>query len=183
LFILPRFFINRMRLQLKDVFSLANGLSGFFALPLFFLVGYFPAAAMVLLALVFDFLDGKVARKSRGDDEFGKQLDSLADAVSFGAVPPFLLLSFHSLYSYSPNGGFWVFYPLLLGGLFFLGACLIRLALFNVQKEKGVYHGLPSPLAAALAVVFGWLNPYVGIILLFVLGAAMLSKFKLKKVF
>jgi len=166
-----------MQLHLKDYVSLANACSGFLALPVFFLFGYFSSLALVVLAVAFDFLDGIIARKDKAHNEFGKQLDSLADAVSFGVVPPILVFFFHS------PASFLEFFALLLGGLFFLSAALIRLAEYNLQKESGFYYGFPSPLAAFLLLLLGWIGVAFAVFLLFLLAGLMLSKFKLKKVF
>lgn len=166
-----------MRLHFKDALSLANALCGFLAVALFFTFGFLPSLALILLAVLFDFFDGKVARKQKSSDDFGKQLDSLADAVSFGFAPPMLVFLQH--YPSTPIA----FFSLLLGGLFFTSATLIRLAEYNLQKGNKFYQGLPSPFAAFALLLVGWVNVQAAVFALFLLGALMLSKFKVKKVF
>ncbi len=166
-----------MRLQLKDVFSLANALCGFLALALFFIFGFASSFALLLLAVLFDYFDGRIARKGSASNEFGKQIDSLSDAVSFGAVPAALVLFQH--YPGTPVA----FFAVLLGGLFYVAAVIVRLAEYNLQKEKGFYHGLPCPFAALLLLLFGWFDWRIAVFALFALGILMLSKFRLKKVF
>ena len=102
------------------------------------------AAIAILLAAVFDSLDGKVARLVKGASEFGVQLDSLADIISFGIAPALLL--FH-----------WQFQQLHQVGamaVFIFVACgALRLARFNVQTKKIsnlFFVGLPVPAAAAV---------------------------------
>lgn len=120
------------------------------------------AALMIFGAIVFDGLDGPVARLAKQTSEFGAQLDSLADAISFGVAPAFLMLKF------SP-----VFHPRLLWGIaiLYVLCALLRLARYNVHKNdeqwKGSFCGLPSPAAAgtvASLVVIGpgllqWTRP------------------------
>ncbi|MEM4254714.1 MAG: CDP-alcohol phosphatidyltransferase family protein [Candidatus Norongarragalinales archaeon] len=166
-----------MRLHLKDLLSLANACSGFLAMAFFFLFGYLSAFVMVLLAMLADFLDGKVARKQGKHDDFGVQLDSLADGVSFALAPAALVF-----FQHYPATAF-AFFALLLAGLFYLSAGLVRLAEYNSQKEKGFYYGLPSPFAAFFVLLFGWIGVEAGAAVLLLAGVLMLSKFKLKKVF
>ncbi|MFH0971103.1 MAG: CDP-alcohol phosphatidyltransferase family protein, partial [Candidatus Micrarchaeota archaeon] len=110
----------------KDFLTLANGASGFLAI--YYALTYNPNAAIVFVVIsaVFDYFDGKVARET-GEDEFGKQLDSLADAISFGAAPAAIVLS--------ANFGMLS----LVFAICYVCSGLVRLAAFNLQKEKGVY--------------------------------------------
>lgn len=115
-------------------------------------------ALLVFVAMFFDMLDGKVARMTGTDGEFGAELDSLSDVVAFGVAPAMLL---HRLVL--GESGVWgegerliwmvsVLYPVLTA---------IRLARYNVEHESGptdVFRGLPSPGAAA--VVCSWILLY-----------------------
>ena len=159
-------------LKTKDYLTLGNGASGFLAIVLYFPFGYFASAALVLLAVVFDVLDGLIARKTNSHDEFGKQLDSLSDAVSFAAAPAVVV----SLY-------FGLDLLVSCAALFFLFSGLIRLAKFNVQKNDGFYYGLPSPLATVALMAFAWMNYYLALLVLFGTGLLMLSNWKNKKPF
>lgn len=173
-----------MRLLLKDYLTIANAASGLLAIAFYFIFGYFASVGLVLLALVFDFFDGIAARGQKSQNDFGIQLDSLADAVSFAAAPPLLLFWFYSTYGFPVGLPLAAGFLFLLGaGVFFLSCALIRLAKFNLQKEKGVYYGLPSPIAAVLVLVLGWLHYYLAMLLLLILGVAMLSQLRFKKVF
>jgi CDP-diacylglycerol--serine O-phosphatidyltransferase len=102
------------------------------------------AAWLILLAMVFDALDGKLARITRGVSDFGAQLDSLSDMITFGAAPAFLVAT---MSSYLPSK-----LPWLVGAMFLISVAL-RLARFNVEHSPGEEHhrffkGLPSPAGA-----------------------------------
>jgi CDP-diacylglycerol---serine O-phosphatidyltransferase len=113
--------------------------------------GFQAAAYLVFLAMVFDALDGRLARLARHTTDFGGQLDSLADVVSFGCAPAFIALKL--LHFYEPD-----FPPTISRAIWGIGAlyvccAAIRLARFNVSNEHGEQHhfsflGLPSPGAA-----------------------------------
>jgi CDP-diacylglycerol---serine O-phosphatidyltransferase len=116
------------------------------------------ASACIFLAMVFDALDGSAARWANRTSEFGAELDSLCDAVSFGVAPAFIMLQYcqNSVY---PARLIWV-----LAALYMMCA-LLRLARFNVETDEDDDHsffsGLPSPAAAGTVVsfplmVFGW---------------------------
>src|SRR4051794_24610885 len=118
---------------------------------------FLAAAYMIFMAMVFDALDGRLARFTRHTTDFGGQLDSLADAVSFGAAPALIALELFK--SYHPNAipGFsrliWAF------GALYMACALMRLARFNVSNEHGEQHhfsflGLPSPGAAGAVAAF-----------------------------
>lgn len=115
---------------------------------------------LIVAAMVFDALDGYVARKARSTSEFGMQLDSLCDAVSFGVAPAFLLLRLGPGWSPAPH----LHQALAVIATLYLACTLLRLARFNVEAtaEPGGskrFRGLPSPGAAgcmaALAILRG----------------------------
>ncbi|MCI0516114.1 CDP-diacylglycerol--serine O-phosphatidyltransferase [candidate division KSB1 bacterium] len=106
------------------------------------------ACWLIILAAVFDTLDGKVARMTKTFSEFGVEFDSLADVVSFGVAPSILIYKLF-FFQYEVFGYVLSFLPLLFGS--------IRLARFNVQIsgfEKVGFMGLPIPSAAAGIATF-----------------------------
>ena len=119
-------------------------------------------AFLIFLGMVFDGLDGRLARLSKSTSQFGAQLDSLADIVSFGAAPALLMLTL----LIRQLEGEWVVTPLsddLFGrtawvtAAVFAGCAAMRLARFNVEHSKAppvhkYFHGLPTPGAAATIV-------------------------------
>lgn len=102
------------------------------------------AASFIGLAIVFDMLDGKVARALGSDSKFGVSYDSLSDLVSFG-IAPAVLLYVWCLADAGKMG--------LMALLFYIICTALRLARFNIQaqkEEKYNFSGLPSPMAAGL---------------------------------
>ncbi|MBN2231358.1 MAG: CDP-diacylglycerol--serine O-phosphatidyltransferase [Deltaproteobacteria bacterium] len=129
---------------LPNLFTMGNLFCGFYAIIAVFQEHYEMAAVAVVLANVFDILDGKVARLMRATSRFGMELDSLADLVSFGVAPALLVFSW-ALTSYGRFG--W------LAAFLFTACGTLRLARFNVQAdsaEKGTFTGLPIPAAASM---------------------------------
>lgn len=110
------------------------------------------AAWAILLAMVFDFLDGMAARMLQVHSELGKQLDSLCDMVSFGVAPAFLLFQLaapvHADYSH------WIWTDSTLVQWLAFGVALtsaLRLAKFNIDpSQKNSFHGLPTPANALI---------------------------------
>lgn len=106
------------------------------------------AAWAILLASFFDAVDGRIARLTKTQSDFGKEYDSLVDLSSCGLAPAILVYTW-ALQSFKPIGWFFAF-------LFF--ACTaLRLARFNIQVgviEKKTFNGLPSPGAACLLATF-----------------------------
>src|ERR1051325_8684315 len=118
---------------------------------------YSAAALLIFLAMVFDALDGRLARFTRHTTDFGGQLDSLADVISFGVAPPFFALQlFRRAVENLPviaSRFIWAI------GAIYLSCAALRLARFNVSNEHGEQHhfsflGLPSPGAAGTVAAF-----------------------------
>lgn len=116
------------------------------------------AAYLIFIAMIFDALDGRLARFTRHTTDFGGQLDSLADVVSFGAAPAFIALQVFKVQG--PIHVHLVVSRLIwaIGALYFSCAAL-RLARFNVSNEHGEQHhfsflGLPSPGAGGAVAAF-----------------------------
>lgn len=127
-------------------FNLISGLMG-----LYFLMKGNTALAslMVFSAALFDFLDGFAARLLNVRSETGKELDSLADVVSFGVLPGFLLHRFvqHSVLGYTGGIAFWVSFVPFLVPVF----AALRLARFNTDAtQTEQFRGLPTPAAGLL---------------------------------
>ncbi len=126
------------------------------------------AAYIILVAMLFDAFDGKVARITKATSDFGGQLDSLADAVSFGIAPAALVVVWNSkLLAASDAETFWAQMTWFFCLAYALAA-LLRLARFNVENEntdKGSmqFTGLPTPgaggLIASLVIFHHYLTP------------------------
>ena len=106
------------------------------------------AVILILLAAILDALDGRIARLIKGTSEFGKELDSLTDFVSFG-IAPVLILYFWELNNYGKLG--WAI------ALIYSVCCVLRLARFNLTKNENdhewknnFFEGVPSPAGGLL---------------------------------
>ena len=111
------------------------------------------SALMILFAMIFDMLDGRVARMARWTSDFGAQLDSLCDAISFGVAPAFLLLKLCSDSDRLEVNSVWMKGLWIIAVLYVMCA-IMRLARFNVETDHSPeshlwFKGLPSPAAAA----------------------------------
>ncbi|WP_218830485.1 CDP-diacylglycerol--serine O-phosphatidyltransferase [Rubrivirga marina] len=135
---------------MPNFFTLMNLLAGFFSLIQTAAGNLEAAAWLVVLAAFFDLLDGLMARLVGVSGEFGVELDSLSDVVSFGVAPSFLLYVFGLHQLGSMWGGLLASLPALFGA--------VRLARFNSLAEAGVktteFTGLPIPAQAGTVVVF-----------------------------
>ena len=143
------------------------------------------AIYLILLAAIFDFFDGWFARKLKGGSNFGAELDSLSDFISFG-VAPSLLIYYWSLHSLNSLG--WSI------ALFFSACAALRLARFTADVyitskpiDSSIYFiGVPSPAAAGLSILplfiyfefdlFLMKNSYLNLLNLFIIGFLMVSK-------
>lgn len=138
--------LRRGAFMLPSLFTMGNILLGFYAVVLAYRGHFVSAAWMVVIAGVLDALDGRIARLTHTESEFGKEFDSLADVLTFGATPA--LMSFlWGLHEFGRVG--W------LVPLFFLLCTAVRLARFNVQTksvDSRYFVGLPSPAAAATVI-------------------------------
>ncbi|QDT94908.1 CDP-diacylglycerol--serine O-phosphatidyltransferase [Gimesia aquarii] len=112
----------------------------------------FVAAVLIFVAMLFDALDGSAARWANQTSEFGAQLDSLCDAISFGIAPAFLMLQMVQFRTEYHPRLLWVI------ALLFAVCTILRLARFNVETDEDDTHegfsGLPSPAAAGTVASF-----------------------------
>lgn len=125
------------------------------------------AALAIFLAMVFDMLDGRVARMTRTTSDFGGQLDSLADAVTFGVAPGVMVAMMHSVAKYDYGELFWSKMAWVFGAAYACGA-VIRLARFNCENSSHdeeahkYFKGLPSPAAASVIATLVLLTDFLG---------------------
>lgn len=140
---------------LPSLFTMGNMFCGY-ACMVYAMRGDFETAAPFIgIAVVLDMLDGRIARLTGTASEFGVQLDSLADAISFGVAPAFL-------------AGAWGLEPLgrlgLSAGFIYVSAAVLRLARFNIQSAAGgdrrYFVGMPSPAAAGIVAATVYLYPH-----------------------
>jgi CDP-diacylglycerol--serine O-phosphatidyltransferase len=112
--------------------------------------------ALIFLAMVFDMFDGQVARIARVTSDFGAQLDSLCDLVSFGVAPGILLVKMCPQFTQVHDEAIWCIAAL------FACCAAMRLARFNVETDEDddhtMFEGLPSPAAASVVASFAMLS-------------------------
>ena len=167
---------------LPNLFTTGNLFCGFWSIISVFQEHYFYGAVAILLAAIFDVLDGKVARLSGATSKFGIQYDSLADLVSFGIAPAVLAFSW-ALRPFGRFGWFAAFLFVVCGAL--------RLARFNVLAAVGdtkFFKGLPIPAAASMVslvillylrlIETGWIKDIVVLGMIYVLAFLMVSSIR-----
>ena len=156
---------------LPNLFTTIALFAGFFSIVQAMSGRFEQSALAIFVALVFDGLDGRVARFTHTQSAFGAEYDSLADMVSFGVAPALVIyvwaLRDFSTTSNIPLLGQWLTTKLGCIAAFIYCACAaLRLARFNTQLEaevsdKRFFQGLPSPAAACLVAGMVWaLNEY-----------------------
>ncbi len=157
---------------LPTLLTLCNAACGFGAITIAAKVGpdhfdgleLLTAAYLIFLAMLFDMLDGSAARLTNQTSEFGAQLDSLCDAISFGVAPAFILLQLarpeHHLMDTIIGQAPFNYHPRILWAIavLFMVCAILRLARFNVESDEEDSHdyfsGLPSPAAAGVVASF-----------------------------
>ncbi len=142
---------------LPNILTTFGLFSGFFAVILASKGHYTEAAIAIFIAMLWDGLDGRVARLTNTQSGFGTQYDSMADMLSFGVAPSLLVY-------------FWQFSELgkigWIAAFVYTAAGALRLARFNTQvgiEDKRYFQGLPSPAAAALVAGMVWTKESIGI--------------------
>jgi CDP-diacylglycerol--serine O-phosphatidyltransferase len=151
---------NRVRRRgiylLPNLFTTAALFAGFYAIVQAMNVNFDYAAIAIVVAMVLDGLDGRVARLTRTQSAFGAEYDSLADMVSFGAAPALVMYEW-ALRDLGKLG--WI------AAFVYVAGAALRLARFNTLLEvadKRWFLGLPSPSAAALVAGFIWVVDALG---------------------
>lgn len=143
---------------LPNLFTTGTLFGGFYAIVMAMGGRFEPACIGILVAMLADGLDGRIARMTNTSTDFGKEYDSLCDMVAFGVAPAILMYAFslHHLADYRWLGG-------KLGWIiaFTYTACAaLRLARFNVLAaiagSSKDFYGVPSPAAAAVVTFFVW---------------------------
>lgn len=142
---------------LPNMLTTAALFAGFYAIVAAMQNRFDTAAIAIFVAMVLDGLDGRVARLTQTQSDFGGEYDSLSDMVSFGLAPALVIYAW-ALESLGKSG--W------LAAFVFTAGAALRLARFNVQKgvvDKRYFQGLASPSAAALVAGLVWVGVDLGI--------------------
>ena len=167
---------------IPNVFTFINLSCGIISILSVMNEKYAVSGAFILLAGLVDRYDGRIARFLNVSSDLGKELDSLADLVSFGVAPSILVYILFNLKSFGPNG--------LLGlvVLFLFPICgAYRLARFNTADFDGSFTGVPITIVGCFMALFSLLNLkvatsiYLAVFLMIIGSYLMVSKIKLKK--
>lgn len=158
-------------IKFADIFTLANVIFGLLAILFIINENYIFAISSLFLAVIADYLDGRLARKLKQENTFGKELDSLADTISFGVAPA--IFGFSLIQT-----------PLAIASFtIFLFCGILRLARYNIMDIQDGYAGMPItlngiiiPLVYIMKVPFEY-YPYIYIIL----GILMISSLRIRK--
>jgi CDP-diacylglycerol---serine O-phosphatidyltransferase len=142
---------KKTRYLLPNILTLGGVCLGISSIKFSIDGNYSLAVTLILFAAILDALDGRVARLIKGTSEFGKELDSLTDFVSFGIAPVFVLY-FWELNKYGKLG--WAI------TLIYSVCCVLRLARFNLTKieeaeewKNNFFEGIPSPAGGLLILM------------------------------
>ena len=142
---------KRTRYLLPNILTIGGVCLGISSIKFSIEGNYSLAVTLILLAAILDALDGRIARLIKGTSDFGKELDSLTDFVSFGIAPVFLLY-FWELNQYGKLG--WAI------TLIYSVCCVLRLARFNLTKldetqewKNNFFEGIPSPAGGLLILM------------------------------
>ena len=161
-------------IAISDLISLMNMCSGFISIIMSINHNFYLASIFMIFSLLFDSVDGWIARKTNRNDEygFGKNIDSLSDVISFGVAPAIFLYSF-SLFNAS-----YLEIPTLIVSLFIVICGVLRLTRYNIISDKVEgFIGFPIPGIAIIMAAFylsGLFNIYVALILAIIVSIAMI---------
>jgi CDP-diacylglycerol--serine O-phosphatidyltransferase len=143
---------------LPNVLTTGTLFGGFYAIVAAINGDFSRAGIAIFVAMLFDGLDGRVARWTNTQSDFGKEYDSLCDMVAFGVAPAIVAYQW-GIERIADYGRFWGRFG-WLAAFFYAVAAALRLARFNARAasaDKRYFEGLPSPSAAATVASFVWL--------------------------
>jgi CDP-diacylglycerol--serine O-phosphatidyltransferase len=166
--------------SIPNILTFGNLIFGLLSLLMTFQTNYKLSAIFILLAGLMDRYDGQLARFLQVSSELGKELDSLADLVSFGVAPSILIFNLYNFISLGYLG--------YICFLIFPVAGAYRLARYNSSNFNNVYTGIPITMAGMLVAIYALItlnSPHnfpLTIIIIFILSYLMVSKFQIKKV-
>ena len=173
-------------LKFADIFTLFNVALGLISIVFAMSNNFDYAAYVLLVAVVFDYLDGKIAAVMQQQNSFGKELDSLSDTVSFGVAPA--IFGFSLMQYVADIKPFQLTFGIIAFTVF-LFCGVLRLARYNITDMKGVYRGMPITLNGIIIPAIYFIGsifyplayakffPYIYLLL----GILMVSSLKVKK--
>lgn len=169
----------KLKNQIPNMFTLSNLALGILAIISIFYRHFEISALLIIVAGFLDRMDGKLARKFDVTSDFGKELDSLCDLISFGVAPAILMWNINFMQS----GALGIIITVL-----FSVAGATRLARYNIAEFEGVYIGIPITLCGGIVALLSLYSTrytmnlsLVMLTMLFLSYAMVSKKIKLKK--
>ncbi|MEG0297020.1 MAG: CDP-diacylglycerol--serine O-phosphatidyltransferase [Clostridium sp.] len=167
---------------LPNIFTFINLSFGIFSILATYNHEYLYASLFILIAGLVDRYDGRIARYLQVESDLGKELDSLADLVSFGVAPSILVYMLHNLKDFGPYGilGIAVLVTFPICGAY-------RLARYNATSFGGTFTGIPITITGAAIAVFVLftykltMSVFIPVVIMLVLAYLMVSTIQLKK--
>ncbi|PLR82804.1 CDP-diacylglycerol--serine O-phosphatidyltransferase [Bacillus canaveralius] len=166
----------KFKKAIPNLFTLSNLFCGFLSVLLTAHGDTRNASILILIGMMLDSMDGRIARMLKAESEIGKELDSLADIVTFG-VAPAILVYYVSFSQYGLIG-------MIIAGLFPLFGAF-RLARFNVNARSSIYYFTGVPITAAgglltlVAILHRWIPDILISVSFMALCFLMVSKYKI----
>ncbi|MFC0473585.1 CDP-diacylglycerol--serine O-phosphatidyltransferase [Halalkalibacter kiskunsagensis] len=168
--------VKKLKGQIANALTLLNLGLGAFAIMFILQNELRLGLLFITIAALTDRLDGAAARRFNSTSEFGKQLDSLSDIISFGVAPAFLLYQ-AILFVFGLPGMFVT--------IFFIACGAIRLARFNISESTGFFVGLPITAAGCILTLQLLLVPFIPafyfMLITLLLAIFMISTFTVRK--
>lgn len=169
--------IKRLKSQAANTLTIGNMVLGGASLMATLSGNYSYSVLFIFIAAFLDRFDGMVARKYNQESELGKQLDSMADIISFG-VAPALLIHQLALQDFGVAG--------MIFTVIYISCGAFRLARFNISESSGYFTGLPITAAGTVLTLsyfgFSYWSPAVYMFILLISALLMISTFTLRKV-
>jgi len=176
MFLTRLFDYTRLKAHLANGITLMNLSCGVISIMFIIRGAAHLGVLFIMLAAIFDRFDGKVARKYNIESDFGKELDSLCDLVSFGVAPAMLI--YQASLSSMPHVGFTLTVLFIICGS-------VRLAKYNIKDFDGAFYGVPITAAGFIMALAFFLVPFVPtlffVLLESVLTVSMISNIRIAK--
>lgn len=168
--------------SIPNIFTFINLSFGILSLLATYKSDYLLASIFIIMAGLVDRYDGRVARYLNVSSDLGKELDSLADLVSFGVAPSVLTFICYNFVNLGPRGiiGYAILLAFPICGAF-------RLARYNATEFDGVFRGVPITITGAVVALFILItqsnptNVFIPVIIMVVFSYLMVSNLELKK--
>lgn len=169
--------------SIPNLLTFTNLSFGVLAIIEIFSQNYLASAVYIMIAAIIDRYDGRIARRLKVCSEFGKELDSLADLVSFGIAPALLV---YFKFNFDDLG------TLRIVGigtlLLYVVSGSYRLALFNIREFEGAFRGIPITVAGSILSIYSMIAPstnssiFISVVTLLIFSLLMVSNIKIKKI-